>query len=223
MNNRRREERTIMKTKHTTQLIQLAGLALLGALTPATLGQGTINFNEPWNYVGQIPYQSYREGGMSFLVTAPPPRQPYYSMVRMGSLITSGVPHNGTPYLRFSGSSLQPDTVVFGLGNGNPFGLISVDLADPVAPSQTPLAITFNGYRTDGALVSATFSAGGGNSQSFQTFLFGSGFASGLERVEIPSQFWAMDNLVFVPEPGVWSLLGPGVLALAVWRRKRVG
>ncbi|MCX8089714.1 MAG: PEP-CTERM sorting domain-containing protein [Verrucomicrobiae bacterium] len=93
-----------------------------------------------------------------------------------------------------------------------------MDLADPAAPSLTPIFITFNGFRADGSMVSQTFTVGGGGSSSFQTFYFNAAFAHGLVRVEIPSPAWAMDNLVWIPEPGPLALLGLGLVALA-WRR----
>ncbi len=119
----------------------------------------------------------------------------------------------------------QSNYVVFSLTNGSLFGLTSVDLADTFAPSSTPVSITFNGIMADNSVVTTTFTAGGGGSASFQNFLFGAAFASGLVRVEIPSAVWAMDNLVFgnvtpVPEPGTESLIAVGFLAFAMRRIK---
>jgi hypothetical protein len=105
--------------------------------------------------------------------------------------------------------------------NGAPFGLLAVDLADLMAPSLTPVSITFNGFKADGSTVSQTFIVGGGGSSSFQTFQFGSDFALGLVRVEIPSPAWAMDNLVWIPEPNTAGLLVGGLLVLAASQRRR--
>jgi len=44
-----------MKTKQTIQLIRLVGAMLMGALTPAVLGQGTINFNPIPPSLGESP------------------------------------------------------------------------------------------------------------------------------------------------------------------------
>jgi hypothetical protein len=64
--------------------------------------------------------------------------------------------------------------------------------------------------------VSQTFTIGGGGATTFQTFTFDSSFAAGLTRVEIPSMAWAMDNIVFTPEPSPCALLGLGLCSLAL-------
>jgi hypothetical protein len=98
--------------------------------------------------------------------------------------------------------------------DGSLFDLLSVDLADPLAPSLSPISIVFNGFRADGSAVSQTFVVGGGGSSSFTTFQFNSSF-SDLVRVEIPSPAWAMDNLVYyIPEPCSTSLLLIGLACL---------
>jgi hypothetical protein len=104
--------------------------------------------------------------------------------------------------------------------NGAPFGLVSVDLADPVAPSLSPVAITFNGFKAGGLMVTQTFTVGGGGSSSFQRVYFGPDFAGGLLRVEIPSPAWAMDNIVWIPEPNGAALLLGGLVFLALRRRR---
>lgn len=93
--------------------------------------------------------------------------------------------------------------------------LYSSSNAMRIDPNAGPIAITFNGFRADGAMVSQTFTVGGGGSSSFQTCYFNPDFGGGLVRVEIPSPAWAMDNLVWVPEPSPYALLGFGLLALA--------
>ena len=137
----------------------------------------------------------------------------------------AGHPNDGTSHLE-PGPELAPGYVILAFtnaasqghlfSNGAPIGLVSVDLADPVAPSLTPVSITFNGFRADGSMLSQTFTTPGSGS-SFQTYYFDSDFASGVVRLEVPSPAWAMDNLVFtVPEPGVGGLVLLGLLAL--WR-----
>lgn len=213
-------------------IIRSFGVALI-VLNPLCTGyaQGRITFNDPWVDNG-IGYFSLRQfDGMSFRANPYPP-QPHDDMRHIGASGPAGYPHNGTPYVGFINTLGIPQSVVFAwtnaasLGqsflNGTPFGLVSVDLADPVAPSLTPVAITFNGFKTDGSMVSTTFITPGNGATTFQTYQFGPGFALGLARVEIPSPFWAMDNIVVVPEPSTWAfwLIG-GVLGAYGWVRNR--
>jgi hypothetical protein len=188
--------------------------------------QATVTFNYPWVASGIGYYTLYYDpGGLSFRVND---AYPGADMARVGAVLT-GHPGNGTPHLEFKNTLGPSHYVVFActnsLGrsftNGAPFGLISVDLADPVAPSLAPIDITFNGFRADGSMVSQSFTVGGGGSSSFQRVYFGPAFAHGLVRVEIPSPAWAMDNLVWIPEPGSAALLGLGLLAWAARRFPR--
>lgn len=193
-------------------------------------GQGTVTFDHPWA-TGGIGGASlyYDRSGFSVRVDPYPPA-PHDTLARIGALPPLGYPQNGTPYVAFINTLGIPEYVVLAwtnaasLGssflNGAPFGLASVDLADPMAPSLSPASITFNGYKDGGLLVSQTFTVGGGGSSSFQTVTFGPDFARGLLRVEIPSPRWAMDNLVWVPEPAAGSLLALGLLALALACRR---
>ena len=68
-------------------------------------------------------------------------------------------------------------------------------------------------------MVSQTFTTPGARATTFQTYSFGPDFASSLVRVEIPSPAWAMDNLVWVPEPSAGSLLALSLLALLARKR----
>jgi hypothetical protein len=178
------------------------------------------------NGIGEFSLGYY--GGFSFRVTPYPP-QIHNNVMLVGAVGPEGYPHNGTPYAAFVNTLDVPHIVTFALTNaarlgdhtftsGAPFGLVSVDLADPVAPSLAPVSIVFNGFRADGSAVSQTFTAGGEGSSSFTTFQFNSSF-SDLVRVEIPSPAWAMDNLVYnIPEPGVAGFLLLSLAAL-YWRR----
>jgi hypothetical protein len=160
----------------------------------------------------------------SFRVTNRTP--PFEYPAQIGASGPAAYPHNGTPFAAFSNTLGIPQVVVFAFTNaatfgdhsfttGSPFGLLSVDLADPVAPSLSPISIVFNGFRADGSTVSQSFTVGGGGSSSFSRFQFNPDFASGLIRVEIPSPAWAMDNLVYyIPEPGSTSLLLIGLACL---------
>lgn len=191
--------------------------------------QGTATFNYPWAD-GGLSYPSifYDQSGISLGIGDRTP--PYDGMRHVGAFGPPGYSHNGTPYIAFINTLGTEQHIVLAwtnaasrgqsFFNGAPFGLVSVDLADPVAPSLSPVSITFNGFKGDGSMVSQTFTVGGGGSSSFQTVTFGPDFAHGLLRVEIPSPRWAMDNLVWIPEPSAASLLALGLLALALARRK---
>lgn len=191
---------------------------LLLAWPKAGAGQGVLTYDWPGLTNGIAYLATWPEGGLILRVIPPPP------LTRDGILYIgvglAGYPYNGTPYIAFQRHEGNPDYVMIARTNNLPFGLASVDLADPVAPSPAPIAITFNGFRADGSMVSQTFTVGGGGSSSFQTFYFGPDFAHGLVRVEIPSPAWAMDNLVWIPEPGPVALLGLGLLVWWLLRRR---
>jgi hypothetical protein len=213
--------------------IMLASAVLALTQTNNSQAQGTLTFNSPWLNNGLGGFTLIMYGPMSFRVVPPGPPPVSINEVKLiGAIGPAGYPHNGTPYVAFintlgtSQSVLFAQTNAASLGshsflNGTPFGLASVDLSDPVAPSLSPVSITFNGFKGDGSLVSQTFTVGGGGSSSFQTVTFGPDFAHGLLRVEIPSPRWAMDNLVWIPEPSVACLLLLGLGALAALRKRR--
>jgi hypothetical protein len=202
--------------------VKWALTTVVSVILPATaLAQGVLNFDSPWvnNGLGYFSLRSY--SGFSLTIANPPPRD---AMSIVGALGPSNFPHNGTPYLAFSDTLGLPQltrlayTNAADLGHsfvdGSLFDLLSVDLADPLAPSLSPISIVFNGFRADGSAVSQTFVVGGGGSSSFTTFQFNSSF-SDLVRVEIPSPAWAMDNLVYyIPEPCSTSLLLIGLACL---------
>jgi hypothetical protein len=184
-----------------------AALLWLGVSVQA---QGTITFNPIPPYLGST--YNYYEQGMWFRVVADPPHIVYDLMTRQASEYSP----NGTPFLTFHTS--QANYVVFSLTSGGTFGLTAVDLADPQNLSHAPqIDVSFSGVRADNSVVSATFTTPIGGTANFTTFQFGSDFASGLTRVEIPSSVWAMDNLMFgnvVPEP---SSSGLALLVLMVF------
>ena len=203
-----------MEASNILTILATPVLALLSVVT--VNGQGTVTLDYPWVASGIGYYTTYYDqSGMSFSVNEP---YPGADMARAGAVLT-GHPSDGTPHLEFVNTLGPSHFVELSLTNGSPFGVTAVDLADPVAPSMVPVSITFNGFKTDGSMVSQTFSVGGGESTTFQTFRFSPDLGYGLARVEIPSSRWAMDNLVFtIPEPGSGSLVFLGVLAVAVRR-----
>jgi hypothetical protein len=215
-----------LKKELLTGLLVLAGMG-------AAQAQGVITFNDPWMNNGVDGFILDYYDGFSFRVVPPhaPPVQ-VDEVKRVGAFGPPGYPANGSVRAVWINTLGTPQYVLFARTNaarfgdynftaGAPFGLISVDLADPVAPSLTPIDITFNGFRADGSMVSQTFTVGGGGSSSFQRVYFGPAFAHGLVRVEIPSPAWAMDNIVWIPEPGGAALLGLGLLAWAARRFPR--
>lgn len=183
-------------------------------------GQGTLTFDWPWVEGGISRVVSWPEGQMLFQVNPRPPAA-QDGIAHVGAL-TPGYPGNGTPKIAFLRTPGNPDYVSFTQINGLQFGLLWVDLADPSAPSLTPVDITFNGFRADGSTVSQTFTVGGGGLSAFQTYQFNVDFALGLTRVEIPSAAWAMDNLVWIPEPSAMNLFLVGVGALAFRQCRRM-
>jgi hypothetical protein len=217
-----------LKKEFLTALLVLSGM-------DAVQAQAVVTFNYPWmnNGLGYFGLGYY--DGFAFRVVPPTPPPTQIDAVRhVGAIGPAGYPHNGTPFVAFINTLGTPQYVMFIRTNltvgqpvppsftaGDPFGLISVDLADPVAPSLAPIDITFNGFRADGSMVSQTFTVGGGGSSSFQRVYFGPAFAHGLVRVEIPSPAWAMDNIVWIPEPDSAALLGLGLLAWAARRFPR--
>lgn len=204
-------------------VVGMAGVAGLHA-------QGTVSFDHPWLPAGVAGFSLGYFDGMSFRVSPYPP-QPHDDVMLVGASGVAGHPNNATPHAEFNNTLGIPQDVLFSLTdaaslghsftNGAPFGLTSVDLADAVAPSLSPVSITFNGFRADGSMVSETFTTPGSGS-SFQTYYFDADFASGVVRVQLPSPAWAMDNIVFtVPEPSAAVLLSLGLLGFVL--RKRAG
>ncbi|WP_423432118.1 PEP-CTERM sorting domain-containing protein [Limisphaera sp. 4302-co] len=185
---------------------------MLGSL--AARGQGTITFSGYGQHVWSG--TNYSESGMIFQLTVPQGSS-YDNMVILPSG-SGNVPQNSTPFMGWFRQYNPYNYVSLSLTNGAPFGLVAVDLADPLAPSYTNLPISFIGYRLDGSTVTNTFVTPGGGANYFVSYNFGPEFASGLLSVQINADRWAMDNLVWVPEPRAYALVGLGLLALA-WKR----
>ena len=117
---------------------------------------------------------------------------------------------------------MYPMILTLSLTNGLTFGLNSVDLADMYAPSPAPITIQFIGLKTSGMTVTNSFTTAK-SATAFQHYNFNAAFSSDLLSVQIPSQVWSMDNLVFtpVPEPGVAVFGGLAILGGLLRRRWR--
>ena len=132
------------------------------------------------------------------------------------------LPENGTAYLQ----ALAGDSLMFSFSNGSLFSLNAVDLAEYSTSFPNPLTVHFVGYRSDGSTVTTDFTTDGiidgtGPLADFQTFTFGPQFTD-LNRVEIPTSLWSLDNLIVtpIPEPSTIGMFAFGVLLLG-WRLRR--
>jgi len=188
----------------------------------AAPGQGTVVFSGQIGLYGT----NYFESDVWFRVIVPTPgtgSPDYDSMVKAPIPTPANIPYSTTPYLAFFRQFSPDDFVSFSLTNSNAFGLSSVDLADPVSPSLSPVPIMFKGYKTDGSSVTNTFTTPGGGATTFLNYTFTSAFADGLTGVDILASRWAMDNLVVtIPEPSAAALLfaGGGLWFYARFRKK---
>lgn len=208
-----------MKTAPLAKLLLFHLIGALVALATATttLAQGTITFNNAASFSGT----DYYELGVWFHVVIPQGGPSHDDMAGVpGGGIYGNLPNNATPFMIFLRQNNPYDYVVLSFTNGSAFGLTSVSLADPNSPSSLMLPITFLGFRTDGSTVTNAFTTPGNGADHLLSYQFNPDFASDLLSVEIHSARWAMDNLVFVPEPGARSLLGLALLSLAAWSIK---
>ena len=213
-----------MKMPLLTASLGLTAGLLLVSFAFVCRGQGTlhITFDGPPLQPPGTSYfvQQYFEAGMWFRPLGVV--GPGNGFGRRGANPSTGWPDNGTAYLQAG----LGDSLMFSFTDNSMFDLLSVDLSEFSTLYQTPLTVSFVGYRHDGSIVTADLTTDGiidgtGPVPDFQTFYFGPEFA-GLDRVEIPTSGWCLDNLVVsVPEPtsGVLLLAG-GVL---LWRLRRVG
>jgi hypothetical protein len=182
-------------------------------------GQGTITFNAS----SGLSSTYYNESGMWFHVIIPS-GSAYDNMAIVGPTPPGGnAPQNVTPYMGWFRQFNPTDYVSLSLTNGSALGLTSVQLADPISPSLSPVSISFLGFKQDGSTVTNTFTTPGNGASTFLSYQFNSAFASGLTSVSILANRWAMDNLAFtVPEPSVVSLaLLSGGLFIYVRLRNR--
>jgi hypothetical protein len=194
----------------------ISALCLLASASPL-LAQGAVTFDARPFFSGT----NYFELGVWFRTAIPPGSSAHDNMVIVGPIPPGGnAPERSTPYMGWFRQFNPFDYVAFSLTNGGSFGLTSVQLADPSAPSFSLLPITFLGHKFDGSSVTNTFTTPGNGANTFLTYHFSSQFASGLTSVDIQATRWAMDDLVFtIPEPSTSALFLLGLLGLVARRR----
>jgi hypothetical protein len=193
------------------------GICLI-CLNVLTCQGAVVTFDNPWLDDTRLQYKIYDEAGVSFEVLST--SSPIYSRLqRIGAGIIYSVPANGTPYMQFDRSYVGDEHVSFNLVSGQTFGVVSLDLADPILPFTDNVNIKFIGYKLDGSTVTNTFITPGDGSTPFINYTFSGEFSSDLTKVEIPSPTWAMDNLVVVPEPSTVVIMLSGLAALT-WRAR---
>jgi hypothetical protein len=203
-------KRTPMKTRRTHFWSSL--LVLSATLASTTIkGQGTINFDAHPNWIGTY----YVESEMTFQLFVPQGASSDYMGI-VPPFTYQGVPQNNTSFMWWFRQNNPYNYVSLSLTDGSLFGLASVDLADPVSPSLSPVAISFIGHLAGGSTMTNTFTTPGNGATTFEAYTFNPEFASQVfTHVDIFAPKWAMDNLVFtVPEPSLFALFGLGALAL---------
>lgn len=190
----------------------LVGLAAAGLILAAGQARAlvidTIDFESVGTSATTVIGSSFVEDGYRLDATAP------------SELRVLGA---GTP--QFTGSAAMQNTdnggrTTLSRVDGNPFSLLSIDLAEFNAGNAT---VEFTGFQSGGAEVSASFTLDG-NAFGLETFLF-SGFV-GLDRVEWDhdSPFHQFDNIVVAaPVPAVLPVaaIGFGALFLMSVRARR--
>jgi hypothetical protein len=202
----------------TTRGFLCAGVfSFFFASTPGR-GQGIITFDGPPlippGSAALIP--QYFESDIWFRPLGPVDTNPPYRLGRRGGG-SANFPENGTAYLNAGlGNSL-----VLSYLDDSPFDLWSVELAEYSTVVPNAVTVQIIGYRYDGVVVVTNITTDGvidgtGPVADFEQFFFDDRFRN-LQRVEIPTSGWSLDNLGIsksVPEPGRGLLLLGAVLAI---------
>lgn len=193
----------------------LTVLSIALASAAGAQGQGTITFDAYAGWSGT----NYSESGMKFQMVIPEGATSHDGMaITLGA---DNTPRDGTPFMGFFQQYNPSDYVALSLANSSTFGLSSVFLADPTAPSPSPVSISFVGLKWDGSTVTNTFTTPGNGASQFQSYQFNQNFASGLTSMDILATRWAMDNLVFtVPEPSALALVVLGFAGFVARRHR---
>ncbi len=208
-----------MKKHFVIRFIQNGVLFCTIGLATSVRAQGTITFAGWADWSGP----SYQELGMRYQLVIPPGTSGQDYMVVTAPIYLNH-PENSSAYMLWYRQFNPYNYVSLSATNGGAFGLTSVELADPTAPSPSPVSISFIGHLPAGSTVTNTFTTPGSGADHLLNYQFTSTFASGLTSVDILAPRWAMDNLVFtVPEPSAASLLllGSGVLTYVRQRYKQ--
>jgi len=169
-------------------------------------GQGTVTFDQWPAYAYS---QTYTESGVLLQVLSSNGNAAQSYMARMPGGVDTADP---TPFMDFvQDHGTNSGNVAFRLQSGQAFGVTSVDIGGIVS---TP-TVVFRGHLAGGGIVSATYYIP--QYTVMETFSLGPDFAQGLSEVDIISVGYALDNLIVtVPEPGSVSLVGLGLIGLAV-------
>jgi hypothetical protein len=188
----------------------------LACWLPLAHGQGIISFDHYPIRPGQgVLVTNCSEDGFTF---TPINSGEQFSLSGGGRL---AFPENGSAYI-LQGAF----TSLAATRNGSKvFGLHSVDLSEFSTLYDFPRTVQFVGYRSDGTVVTTDFTTDGlidgtGPTPDFQAFHFDNRF-SNLLRFEVPTDTYALDNLVyFIPEPSTGALMFVGLIIACNWRAR---
>ncbi|MCS7337646.1 MAG: hypothetical protein NZ739_05330 [Verrucomicrobiae bacterium] len=116
------------------------------------------------------------EQGFWFRVAIPTPGtgSPWHDSIGIAPAVTmpANIPYNDTPYIGFARQFSPDNYVAFSLTSGTPFGLVSVELADPWSPSYTNLPRSFVEYKQRGIMITNTFVTHGNGADRLLTYTF---------------------------------------------------